>query len=147
MTVSIWYHSLLGPKSTCVSAGVPTPDILGEIGNCVADCEGYRLALSPGVSPAATRDSPLVDAVSLTAGTVTGERIFRRSATGGGDAKGFRNADIPTVEFGLGTDTIDTPDKYILVDTLVDNAIIFAHLPAAWHAELSTLTRLSHGVS
>lgn len=58
-----------------------------------------------------------------------------RSVTGGGDAKKLRHAGIPTVEFALGTDTLHAPDEYVPVDALVDNAVAYAQIPAAWRAE------------
>ncbi len=57
-----------------------------------------------------------------------------RSVTGGGDAKKLRHAGIPTVEFALGTDTAHAPDEYVPVDALVDNAVIYTRLPAAFRS-------------
>lgn len=71
-------------------------------------------------------DSPLVEAVASTAADLTGERIFRRSATGGGDAKRLRNADIPTGEFALGTDAVHATDEFVRVGALVDNALVYS---------------------
>jgi succinyl-diaminopimelate desuccinylase len=116
-----------------LTAGVATPDVLSEIRSCVAGCEGITVAdVSWSVGTAEEPDSPLVEAVASTAEAVTGERVFRRSATGGGDAKTLRNAGIPTVEFALGTDTSHAPDEYVPVDALVDNAVAYTRLPAAW---------------
>ena len=118
-----------------LAAGVQTPTLLSEIRSCVADCEGITIAdVSWSVGTAEEPDSPLVEATASTAQAVTGERVFRRSATGGGDAKTLRNAGISTVEFALGTDTIHATDEYIPVDALVDNAVIYAEIPAAWHS-------------
>lgn len=118
-----------------LTAGVQTPTLLSEIRSCVADCEGITVAdVSWSVGTAEGPDSPLVEATASTAQAVTGERVFRRSATGGGDAKTLRNADISTVEFALGTDTVHAIDEYIPVDALVDNAVIYTQIPAAWHS-------------
>jgi succinyl-diaminopimelate desuccinylase len=120
-----------------LTAGVHTPDVLAKIRECVADCDGITIAdVSWSVGTAETPDSPLVEAVASTAEDVTGERVFRRSATGGGDAKTLRNADIPTVEFALGTDTVHAPDEYVPVDVLVDNAVVYARLPATWQSRI-----------
>ena len=120
-----------------LTAGVHTPDLLAGIRECVADCEGITVAdVSWSVGTAEAPDSPLVEAVASTAAAVTGDRVFRRSATGGGDAKKLRNAGISTVEFALGTDTLHAPDEYVPVDALVDNAVVYARLPAAWRAEI-----------
>jgi len=87
--------------------------VLSAVRDCVADCEGITLAdVSWSVGTAELVDSPLVEAVASTAETVTGEHVYRRSATGGGDAKKLRNAGIPTVEFALGTDTVHAVDEY-----------------------------------
>jgi succinyl-diaminopimelate desuccinylase len=120
-----------------LTAGVHTPDMLGEIRNCVADCDGITLTdVSWSVGTAEAADSPLVDAVASTAADVTEERVFRRSATGGGDAKKLRNAGVPTVEFALGTDTVHAPDEYVPVSVLVDNAVVYSQLPATWRSRI-----------
>jgi succinyl-diaminopimelate desuccinylase len=116
-----------------LTAGVQTPDVLARIRECVAECAGITIAdVSWSIGTAEDPDSPLVDAVATTAADVTGDRVFRRSATGGGDAKTLRNAGVPTVEFALGTDTVHAPDEYIPVDALVGNALVYARLPGAW---------------
>ena len=120
-----------------LTAGVHTPDVLGGIRECVADCDGVTVADATwSVGTAEAPGSPLVDAVASTAADTTGSRIFRRSATGGGDAKTLRHAGVPTVEFALGTDTAHAPDEYVPVDALVDNAVIYARLPAAWQSRV-----------
>ncbi|MFW6000095.1 MAG: M20 family metallopeptidase [Halorubrum sp.] len=119
-----------------LTAGVHTPDVLAGIRECVAGCEGITVAdVSWSVGTAEDPAGPLVEAVASTAAGVTGERVFRRSATGGGDAKKLRNAGVSTVEFALGTDTLHAPDEYVPVDALVDNAVVYARLPAAWLSE------------
>jgi len=120
-----------------LTAGVHTPDVLAGIRECVADCEGITIAdVSWSVGTAEAPGSPLVEAVASTAADVTGERVFRRSATGGGDAKTLRNAGVSTVEFALGTDTVHAPDEYVPVDVLVDNAVVYAQLPEVWQFQI-----------
>jgi succinyl-diaminopimelate desuccinylase len=115
-----------------LAAGVETPAMLEEIRACAADCEGVTIAdASWSVGTAEPLDSPLVEAVAATAEDVVGERVYRRSATGGGDAKKLRNAEIPTVEFAFGTDTVHAVDEYTTIDALVDNATVYARLPEA----------------
>ncbi len=63
--------------------------------------------------------SPLVEAVT---------------ATGGGDAKTFRNAGVPTVDFAFGTDTAHAVDEYVTVEALERNAAVFTQLLAVWAA-------------
>jgi succinyl-diaminopimelate desuccinylase len=118
-----------------LTAGVETSAVLADIRDLVAGRPGISIAdVSWSVGSYEPVDSPLVEAVAETAGAVTGERIFRRSATGGGDAKALRRAGVPTVEFGLGTDTVHAVDEYTTRDALVGNAEIFARLPAAFAA-------------
>jgi succinyl-diaminopimelate desuccinylase len=116
-----------------LTAGVETADVLSEIRSCVADCEGITITdVAWSVGTAEPIDSPLVESVASTARVVTGDRIYRRSATGGGDAKKLRNVDIPTVEFALGTDTAHAADEYTTVDALVGNASVYTRLPVQW---------------
>jgi succinyl-diaminopimelate desuccinylase len=116
-----------------LTAGVHTPDVLAEIRDCAADCEGVTLTdVSWSVGTAEPVESPLVEAVASTAADVTGGRVYRRSATGGGDAKALRNAGVPTVEFALGTDTVHAVDEYTTVDALLGNATVYARLPYAY---------------
>ncbi|MEE6209256.1 M20/M25/M40 family metallo-hydrolase [Salarchaeum sp. III] len=120
-----------------LTAGVHTPDVLAGIRECVADCKGITIAdVSWSVGTAEPPGSPFVEAVASTAADVTGERVFRRSATGGGDAKTLRNAGVSTVEFALGTDTVHAPDEYVPVDVFVDNAVVYAQLPTAWQFQI-----------
>jgi succinyl-diaminopimelate desuccinylase len=116
---------------------VYTPDLIADVRECVADCEGIVVAdLSWSVGTFEPADSPLVAAVFAVAQDVTGDRVYRRSATGGGDAKKLRNAGIPTVEFGLGTDTVHAPDEYTTLDALAGNAAVYARLPGAFAERL-----------
>ncbi|SHG95443.1 M20 family metallopeptidase [Halobaculum gomorrense] len=120
-----------------LAAGVHTPDVLAGIRECIADCEGVTsMDVSWSVGTAEAPDSPLVEAVASTAAAVTDTRVYRRSATGGGDAKKLRNTSIPTVEFALGTDTVYAPDEYVPADVLVDNAVVYTQLPAAWRSQI-----------
>ena len=121
-----------------LTAGVDTAEVLSEIRACADDCQGVTMTdVSWSVGTAEAIDGPLVEAVASAATEVTGERIYRRSATGGGDAKKLRNAGIPTVEFALGTDTVHAVDEYTTVDALVGNASIYALLPGAYANEIA----------
>ncbi|MFB6219069.1 MAG: M20 family metallopeptidase [Halobacteriaceae archaeon] len=116
-----------------LTARVQTPDVLADIRDCVADCDGVTATdIAWSVGTAEPLESPLVEATASVAGAVTGERVYRRSATGGGDAKTLRRAGIPTVEFGLGTDTVHAADEYTTVDALAGNAAAYARLPYAY---------------
>jgi len=111
--------------------------MLAEIRNCVGDCVGITITdVSWSVGTVEPVDSPLVEAVAATAEELTGERVFRRSATGGGDAKNLRDAGIPTVEFAFGTDTVHAVDEYITTQALVDNSLLYSSLPEKLAASL-----------
>lgn len=121
-----------------LTAGVPTADVLADIRECVAACDGVTLTdVSWSVGTAESVDSPLVEAVASVVESVTGNRVYRRSATGGGDAKKLRKAGIPTVEFALGTDKVHAVDEYTTVDALVANAAVYVRLPVEWMATAS----------
>ena len=123
-----------------LTAGVDTSEVLSDIRSCVADCDGIAMTdVSWSVGTAEPTDSPVVEAVATTAEAVHGERVYRRSATGGGDAKKLRNAGIPTVEFAFGTDTAHAVDEYIPVEALVDNAVVYASLPRALSSPNDTI--------
>ena len=62
--------------------------------------------------------------------------VYRRSATGGGDAKDLRHDGIPTVEFGFGTDTAHTVDEYTTVDALAQNTEAYARLVGEFAARV-----------
>lgn len=116
-----------------LSPGVQTADTLSNIRTCIRDCDDVSITdLSWSIGTYERPDSPLVTAVTEVASQVTEERIYRRSGTGGGDAKKFRNHGIPTVEFGIGTDTAHAVDEYTTADALRTNAQIFTRLPTVF---------------
>lgn len=118
-----------------LAAGVRTPEMLAEIRGCVDSCAGVTIVdVSWSIGTAEPIDSPLVEATASAAESVIGDRIYRRSATGGGDAKKLRHAGVPTVEFALGTDTAHAVDEYITVEALSGNAEIYSRLPGRWLA-------------
>ena len=115
-----------------LSPGVHTPTVIEEIRACADRCEGVSITdLSWSIGTSEPIDGPPVTAVAETAEAVVGDRIYRRSATGGGDAKTFRNAGIPTVEFALGTETAHATDEYTTIEALRANAEIYSRLPQA----------------
>ncbi|WP_256402527.1 M20 family metallopeptidase [Halorubrum salinum] len=116
-----------------LTAGVETADVLADIRDCLAEFPRVSVAdASWSVGSREPLDSPLVEAVSEAATAVADGRVYRRSATGGGDAKTFRHAGIPTVEFGFGTDTAHAVDEHITVEALRRNATVYARLPEIW---------------
>jgi succinyl-diaminopimelate desuccinylase len=125
-----------------LTTGVHTSDVLADIRRCVADCEGITIAdVSWSIGTAESIDDPLVEAVASTAEEVSDERVYRRSATGGGDAKQLRNAGIPTVEFAFGTDTVHAVDEYIPVDAIIDNGLVYVRLSRAFAAAIDDRPR------
>jgi len=60
-----------------LTAGVPTSEMLAEIRECVADCDGITITdVSWSVGTMEPVDSPLVDAVASTAESVVDERVY-----------------------------------------------------------------------
>ncbi len=115
------------------SPGIPTRTALAELRSCVGECVGVQIRdVSWSVGTYEPTDSPLVEAVVTVAEAVSSDRVYRRSATGGGDAKNLRNAGVPTVEFAFGTDTVHSPDEHTTVDTLEANFESYLHLPGAF---------------
>lgn len=123
------------PASACaridirLTAGVDTRKALGGIRNCLTGMSGIE---STDVSW--TRGSyeplgtPIVEASARAAEHVD-DQVYRRSATGGGDAKVLRHNGIPTVEFGFGTQTTHGTDEYTTTGALARNAISYGTLP------------------
>ncbi len=115
-----------------LTAGVETESVLADVEACIDGCEGVSVAdVSWSVGSYEPVDNPLVDAATELAGEVTDDGVYCRSATGGGDAKKLRHEGVPTVELGLGTDTVHAVDEYTTTDALVNNATVYARLPDA----------------
>jgi succinyl-diaminopimelate desuccinylase len=115
-----------------LTAGVETARILGDIRDCLAADDHVTIVdVDWSVGSFTDPSHPVAAATSDLAEGATGDRVFRRSATGGGDAKTLREAGIPTVEFALGTDTAHAPDEYTTVEALVGTATVYAALPTA----------------
>jgi len=116
-----------------LTAGIETSEILADIRDCLAAYPAVSIAdVSWSVGTYEPPDSPLVEAVTTVASEAIGDRIFRCSATGGGDTKKFRKADIPTVEFAFGTDTVHAVDEYTTAAALAANAAVYSRLPVVW---------------
>ena len=112
-----------------LTATVETRDALGSIRDCLADIEGISIAdVSWSRGSHEPIDSPLVEATAAAAESVVDGRVYRRSATGGGDAKDLRHEGVSTVEFGFGTDTAHAVDEYTTIEALSRNAKAYARL-------------------
>ncbi|MFB6168716.1 MAG: M20 family metallopeptidase [Haloferacaceae archaeon] len=127
------------PASACarvdirLTAGVDTGEALAGIRNCLAGMDGVELTdISWTRGSYEPLGSPIVEASAQAAEHVVDDRVYRRSATGGGDAKVFRHDGIPTVEFGFGTQTAHATDEYTTTEALVRNAISYGTLPVLY---------------
>ncbi|MFB6087758.1 MAG: M20/M25/M40 family metallo-hydrolase, partial [Haloarculaceae archaeon] len=113
-----------------LAAGVETAAVLESIRECIDGREGvYITDVSWTQGTYEPLDSPFVEASARAAERVVDDRVYRRSATGGGDAKTFRRNGVPTVEFGFGTQTAHGTDEYTTVEALDRNARAYAALP------------------
>ncbi|WP_253738405.1 M20 family metallopeptidase [Halohasta salina] len=113
------------------TAGVDTAGLLAAVREWLADYPAVSIAdVSRSVGSYEPIDGPLVEAVTDAASEAVEGRLYRRSATGGGDAKTFRHAGIPTVEFAVGTDTAHAVDEYTTVEALRRTAAVYERLPA-----------------
>lgn len=120
-----------------LTAGVETPSVVGQIEAILSDHPNVEIAdMSWSRGTYEPFDSPLAAAISHEAETVAGEPVYRRSATGGGDAKNLRNEGISAVEFAFGTDTAHAVDEYLPVRALQNNAVVFTRLPYSFASRL-----------
>jgi succinyl-diaminopimelate desuccinylase len=129
------------PASACArvdvrfTAGVDVSAALSSIRDCLGELEGVEIEdVSWTRGSYEPLDSPLVDASAAAAERVVDDRVFRRSATGGGDAKVLRHAGVPTVEFGFGTQTAHGTDEYTTVEALARNVTSYALLPYTYRS-------------
>ncbi|SHH01382.1 M20 family metallopeptidase [Halobaculum gomorrense] len=127
------------PASACarvdirLTAGVDTRDALGGIRNCLTGMDGIEITdISWTRGSYEPLGSALVEASARAADHVVDDQVYRRSATGGGDAKVLRHEGIPTAEFGFGTQTAHGTDEYTTTEALVRNAISYGTLPVLY---------------
>lgn len=132
------------PASACarvdirLTAGVDTGDALRSIRDCLAGMDGIEITDTSWTRGTYEPvDSPIVAASARAAEQVVEDRVYRRSATGGGDAKVLRHNDIPTVEFGFGTQTAHGTDEYTTIEALSRNATAYAILPYVYRQQCS----------
>jgi succinyl-diaminopimelate desuccinylase len=129
------------PASACarvdvrLTAGVETRAVLGAIRDCLGGMAGIEIAdVSWTRGTYEPLDSPIVEASADAAERAVDDRVYRRSATGGGDAKALRRDGVGTVEFGFGTQTAHGTDEYTTVEALRRNATAYALLPYTYAA-------------
>jgi succinyl-diaminopimelate desuccinylase len=112
-----------------LTAGVDTRDALRSIRGCLTGLAGIELTeISWTRGSYESLDTPIVADSASAAERVVDDRVYRRSATGGGDAKVFRHAGVPTVEFGFGTQTAHGVDEYTTTTALARNVTAYALL-------------------
>jgi len=116
-----------------LTAGVDTRDALTGIRGCFDGTSDVQLTdVSWTRGSYEPLDSPIVAASAEAGAAVVDDRVYRRSATGGGDAKVFRHDGIPTVEFGFGTQTAHGTDEYTTERALLRNATSYAIVPVLY---------------
>jgi len=127
------------PASACarvdvrLTAGVDTREALGGVRDCLGGMDGIEITdLSWTRGSYEPIGSPIVEASARAAEHVVDDRVYRRSATGGGDAKVLRHRGIPTVEFGFGTQTAHGTDEYTTTEALIRNAVSYGTLPVLY---------------
>jgi succinyl-diaminopimelate desuccinylase len=99
---------------------------------CETLSEHDRVSVQEVSSTAGTyedRNSPIVDPAVEAARCVTDDRVYRRCASGGSDARLFRNAGVPTVELALGLGNAHETDEYTTTGALLCNASVYSLLP------------------
>ena len=133
------------PASACarvdvrLTAGVDTGTTLRSIRSCLGGLDGIEITdITWTEGTYEPLGSPIVEASASAAERVVEGPVFRRSATGGGDAKVLRHEGIPTVEFGFGTQTAHGTDEYTTTEALVRNVTAYAGLPRAYARRTST---------
>jgi succinyl-diaminopimelate desuccinylase len=77
-------------------------------------------------------ETPLVRAATAVAEGTFPTPVYRRFATGSGDAQAFRECGVPTIEFATGTGTVHGVDEYTTVEKLRQNALAYSRLPFAF---------------
>lgn len=116
-----------------LTAGVDTKEALSGIRNCLTGMDGIEIMdISWTRGSYEPLGSPIVEASAEAAEHVVDDTVYRRSATGGGDAKVLRHNGIPTVEFGFGTQTAHGTDEYTTTEALVRNATSYGILPVLY---------------
>jgi len=128
------------PASACarvdirLTAGVDTREALSGIRSCLSGMDGIEITdISWTRGSYEPLGSPIVEASARAAAHVVDDQVYRRSATGGGDAKVLRHEGIPTVEFGFGTQTAHGTDEYTTTEALVRNSISYGTLPVLYN--------------
>lgn len=122
-----------------LTAGVDTRSVLSKLRELLSKHPAVEIAdVSWSVGTYEPVEGPLAEATATLAEAVSGEPVYRRSATGGGDVKDLRNEGIPTVEFAFGTDTAHAVDEYVPLAAVQYNATVYTELPFRLAPHLET---------
>lgn len=106
--------------------------VVARIRECLAERDGAAITKVTWTGGSYTDpDTPLVRAATRVAEAVMPTPVYRRFATGSGDAQAFREHGVPTIEFATGTGTAHATDEYTTVGQLRRNARAYASLPFA----------------
>ena len=106
--------------------------IVSRLRDCLAESESAAITDISWASGSYTDpEAEIVRATTAVVDDVAPTPVYRRFATGGGDAQVFRSAGVPTVEFATGTGTAHAVDEYTTVDKLLRNALVYARVPYA----------------
>lgn len=120
---------------------LPTVDpeaIVSRIRDCLDDRAAATLTdITWSEGSYTDPESAIVRATTDVVDDVVPTPVYRRFATGGGDAQVFREAGVPTVEFATGTGTAHAVDEYTTADKLLQNATAYARVPFAIDRERS----------
>lgn len=121
-----------------VPPGVAPSEVVSTVRASLEDHAGVSLVETTTCPGSYDRlDHPVAEATASVVGAVADAPVYRRCATGGGDARHLRAAGIPTVEFGFGTDTVHAVDEYTTVGVLARNVRVLAALPYAFRDHLA----------
>lgn len=129
-TVNSVPQTATGELDVRVTPGASTGAVLEQIRTCIDGREHVSIrdvswAEGTYVEPSA----PIVEAVTTAAADVLTDRPLARCATGGGDVKKLRAADVPAVECAIGSDTAHGVDEYVPIDALERTAKWYVRLP------------------
>jgi len=110
--------------------GVEPETVVQAVRDCVADRDRVTLVDTPWAAGSySDPEGPFVRAVTAAARSTLPTPVYRRIATGSGDARAFREQGVPTVEFATGTGTVHGVDEYTTRTNLRHDAVAYARLP------------------
>jgi len=112
-----------------VLPSVEPETVLAELRDCTAGQDVTITDITWTEGTYTEPSTPLVRAATDVARATLGTPVYRRFATGSGDAQAFREHGVPTIEFATGTGTVHGTDEYTTREKLLGNAVAYARLP------------------